>query len=330
MFKNCVGIDVSYKTFDVVVRKQSKALRSVSFENNAKGHKKLISYLKKHHVSHVGLEATSYYHLDIAVLLHETVGIQVMVINPRSAKSFARTLLRDYKTDQADAALLAEYVERLDFRPWQAPSANVLELRACSRRLVFLSKECTRAKNQLHAFSQTQATPKVVLDDVRLSIQQLEAQMERLVSHGLALIQSDSQLAEQHRLITSIKGVADKTAIKLLGELGVLAQDMNAKQWVAHAALNPRPYQSGTSIDKRLGIGKSGNKYIREALYMSALSAKAHDPHIGAFYTHLVDDNGLTKLQAVCAVMRKLLVAIHGMIKQNKLFESERFYTIAD
>ena len=33
-------------------------------------------------------------------------------------------------------------------------------------------------------------------------------------------------------------------------------------------------------------------------------------------------------LQAVCAVIRKLLHAIHGMLKYNQPFDNSRFYTI--
>jgi hypothetical protein len=39
-------------------------------------------------------------------------------------------------------------------------------------------------------------------------------------------------------------------------------------------------------------------------------------------------DNGKKPLQAVCAVMRKLLHAIHGMLKNNTLFDNTRFYAI--
>jgi len=61
---------------------------------------------------------------------------------------------------------------------------------------------------------------------------------------------------------------------------------------------------------------------------MPALSAKQHDPRIQAYFLHLVVDNGKEKMQAVCAVMRKLLHAIHGMLKYDKPFDNTRFYAI--
>ncbi len=73
----------------------------------------------------------------------------------------------------------------------------------------------------------------------------------------------------------------------------VLPHDMNAKQWVAYAGLDPRHNESGTSIAKKPRISKAGNKYIRHALYMPALVASCHEPHIKGYYRHLIENNGL-------------------------------------
>lgn len=61
--------------------------------------------------------------------------------------------------------------------------------------------------------------------------------------------------------------------------------------------------------------------------YFSVIKAKGHDPHVSAYFQHLVA-NGKKPLQAVCAVMRKLLHAIHGMLKHNQPFDNARFYSI--
>jgi len=86
-------------------------------------------------------------------------------------------------------------------------------------------------------------------------------------------------------------------------------------------------FDSGKSVHKKTRISKAGNRHIRSALYMPALSAKQHDPHVKAYFQHLVD-NGKLPLQALCAVMRKLLHAIHGMLKHDKPFDNTRFYAI--
>ena len=327
---NYSGIDISNKTADVVVRKKGKSLECRTFDNDYAGHMAIIAYLRKHKVTRVGLEATGYYHLDLALELDDAKGIEVMIINPRASKNFAKAMMQRNKTDASDANMLAEFVERMDFIKWTSPVGAVLDIRACGRRLVSLSKEKTKAKNQLHAYSRTRRTPSFVIEDIQLSIQQIEDQSDKLISHALRLIKQCEYLKERYKRLTSMKGVADKTAIKLLGELGVLALDMSAKQWVAHAGLYPRAFESGTSVKKRTYIGKVGNRYVREALYMAALSASSHDPHIRGFYLHMIEDNGLTKLQAICAVMRKMLLAMHGMLKDNKPFDGSRFYNLSN
>ena len=327
---NYCGIDTGCKTLDVVIRKKGKSLKCQSFENTAAGHARILRYLRKHKVNRVGLEATGYYHLDIAMKIEETTDMELMIINPRASKNFAKALMTRHKNDSIDAEVLAKFVERMDFVPWSTPDYDVFALLACGRRLISLSKQRTKAKNQLHAFSLTKRTPSFIIDDIRLTIEQLDKQINNLVENALLIIQKSDELSLQHRFITSMKGMADKTAIKLIGELGVLEADMAGKQWVSHAGLFPRVFQSGTSVNKRTGIGKVGNHYIREALYMGALSATRHEPNVRAFYHHLINDNGLTKLQAICAVMRKMLLAIHGMFKTGQEFNGDRFYSLAN
>jgi len=127
--------------------------------------------------------------------------------------------------------------------------------------------------------------------------------------------------------IPGVKGIGETSAIALLGELMLLPAELSHKQWVKAAGLDPRHFKSGTSVEKRARISKAGNRYIRQALYLPALSAKAHDPHVKGFFEHLIA-HGKTPLQGVCAVMRKLLHAIHGMFTHNQPFDNRRFYTL--
>ena len=325
---NYFGNDTGNKSLDVVVRKKGKSLKCVTFNNTPDGHEAILKYLRKQKVTHVGIEASGYYHLVMALALDDTTNIEVMIINPRASKYFARAMMQNIKTDASDAKLLAQFVERMDFVNWKSPVADVFAIRTCGRRLTSLGKEKTKTKNQLHAFSRTRRTPSVVIDDIQLSIRQIESQIGNLITHALRLIKNTEILNERYLRLISLKGVADKTAIKLMGEFGVLAADMSAKQWVAHAGMFPRLFESGSSVKKRTGIGKTGNHYIREALYMAALSATRYDPNIRAFFQHMVNDNGLTKLQAVCAVMRKMILSMHSMLKENKPFDGQRFYLL--
>ena len=253
--------------------------------------------------------------------------IEVMVINPKAAHNFAKVLMKRSKTDAVDAEILAIYCEKMTFEVWKKPSDECITLRAIARRIAALTKQKAQTKNQLHALISTEETPKLVIEKTREMIEFFEQQIQVHRDAGLKLMQQYGELKEVFQLIISIKGIAAASAIQLLAELMILPQDMTAKQWVAFAGLDPRHYESGTSVAKKPRISKAGNKYIRQALYMPALVASNHEPHIRGYYTHMIEDNGLKPMQAICAIMRKLLHAIHGMFKTNKSFDGERFYT---
>jgi transposase len=230
------------------------------------------------------------------------------------------------KTDAVDAEILAIYCEKMSFEAWEKPGDEMIELRAFSRRIAALNKLKSQNKNQLHALSSTDETPNLVIQQVNELIEVLEKQIEVQRDAALEIINKHVELKESFLLITSIKGIADASGIQILAELMILPSDMSAKQWVAHAGLDPRIFESGTRVFKKPRISKAGNKYIRQAIYMPALVAIRFEPHISGYYSHLIKDNGLKKMQALCAVMRKLLHAIHGMLKSKKSFEGERFY----
>ena len=60
---------------------------------------------------------------------------------------------------------------------------------------------------------------------------------------------------------------------------------------------------------------------------MPALVAIVHEPHLRAFYEHLLA-RGKTKMQALVAVMRKLLHALFGMFKHDQTFDGSKVYAL--
>ena len=141
------------------------------------------------------------------------------------------------------------------------------------------------------------------------------------------MIEQSPELVNAFGRITSIKGIADAAGIQLLAELGTLPKDMTTRQWVAHAGLDPRHYQSGTSVHKPARISKTGNAHLRRALFLPAMVASRWEPNVKAFYEKLLA-KGKTKMQALVAVMRKLLHAIHGMLEHDQDFDGEKFFAV--
>jgi transposase len=322
------GIDVGAEELVLVLRKNGKPFNPQTFANTSAGHARLIKKLSKLSGIIICMEATGIYHFDLAIALHDA-NLSLMVVNPKASHNFAKVLMKNSKTDAVDAHTLVEYAARMDFVAWVRPANELLALRSFARRIDALTCQKAAAKNHLHALSATQETSKAVLRDARLAITQLEKRIHRLTTDVLLLIREHPELTRILQLLTSIKGIAETSAIALMGELLLLPPDLSHREWVKFAGLDPKAFDSGKSVHKKTRLSKAGNRHIRSALYMPALSAKQHDPHVKAYFQHLVD-NGKKPLQAICAVMRKLLHAIHGMLKHDKPFDNTRFYAIPE
>jgi transposase len=320
------GIDVGAEELVLVILKNGKPFDPQKFSNTPADRARLVKKLVKLPGIVVCLEATGIYHFDLAIALHDA-GVLLMVVNPKASHNFAKVLMKNSKTDAVDAHTLAEYAARMDFVAWTRPSDETLNLRSFARRINALTGQKAAAKNHLHALTSTQETPKAVLRDAKLAITQLEKRIDRLTADALILIGKYSELTRILALLIGIKGIGETSAIALMGELLLLPPGLSHREWVKFAGLDPRSFDSGKSVHKKTRISKAGNAHIRSALYMPALSAKQHDPHVKAYFQHLVD-NGKKPLQAVCAIMRKLLHAIHGMLKHNKPYDNTRFYAI--
>lgn len=310
------GIDVSAKTL-AVHRCRDGAEEAREFSNDAAGHQQLVKWLGKG--ARVCVEATGCYHLQLALTLRRA-GLELMVVNPRVAKDFARALSNRSKTDQVDAWTLLEFLRRMEFVPWEAPRPAVLELRELGRRLTELVRLSVEEKNRLHA-KKRGGLSKAVRADVEQHITQIGRRIKTIEKAAVDVIRQDADLLEQYQILIGAPGIARRTAILLLAELTVLDPTMSVRQLVAHAGLDPRTYDSGTSVHRPVRISKQGNARIRAILYMNAVSAIRHDRGARRFYAILVA-RGKKRMQALVAVMRKLLHGIWIVLQRRTAFDS--------
>lgn len=326
MERFCVGVDVSAETLDVAYRGERGQLNVQQFDNGPEAHGGLVRHLKKR--SHgktvrVVLESTGVYGLGIALALHRA-GFEVMIANPRAAANFAKAELQRSKTDRLDAAMLLAFAEKMTFRPWQPPTEVQLQVRSISRRVYALLKTVREEKNRMHAAEHVEGS-EIVKRSIRATIKALDQEIARLRGAALKLIAADRVMKRRFELLLTVKGIGEVSAMAILSELSVLAPDMTDRQWVAHAGLDPREFESGTSIKMPARISKRGNRYLRAALYLPATVACRFEPGVAAFSVAL-RQRGKKPLQVHVAVMRKLLHAIHGMFATDQAFDGHRFY----
>ncbi|MCB1958448.1 MAG: IS110 family transposase, partial [Rhodocyclaceae bacterium] len=305
---NLIGIDVDSRNLVCRIRRDGKDHPEKIFTNDAAGFGKLIRWATQRGAqARVCMEATGVYSMPLALALHQAPAIEVMVVNPKVIKHFTTANLQRGKTDSLDAASILEFLQRMPFRPWQPPSDEVLELQHICRRIVQLNTELTRERNRHKQARRLGSWGRVVAHDTQVNMNHLQRRIDHLETTALALVESVPELAERLRLLTSTTGIAAKTGPRILAELMALPDGMRPEQWVAHAGLDPRAHESGSSTHKPRRISKAGNRYLRDALYFPALVACRYDPNVKAYYDKLIE-RGKKPKQVLVAVMRKLLL----------------------
>jgi transposase len=121
-------------------------------------------------------------------------------------------------------------------------------------------------------------------------------------------------------LLVSIPGIGAQTAAVLLSEIGRIEDYQNARQLAAHAGLTPCERSSGTSVHGKTRLSCTGNSRLRKALYMPAVVSMRHNPLLKAFSERLLD-RGKAKMQAIGAIMRKLVHLAFGILKSQQPFD---------
>ena len=137
------GIDISHLVFDVT----DSDGNYYQFKNTISGFKNLAKLLTLN--SHCVMEATGYYHYQLAYYLLE-LGIKVSVENPLAVKRFIQMKLSKIKTDKSDSKLICEYAKQVDLKLWEGQSKHQRECLQMTRLLSVYTKQSTMLKNKIH------------------------------------------------------------------------------------------------------------------------------------------------------------------------------------
>lgn len=311
-----VGMDVSKATLDVMLIRESDR-QSTQVSNDKAGWRTLENFLKKRcgAMAHVCLEATGLYGDGVAEFLHER-GYRVSVVNPARIKAYGDSQLKRNKTDRADAALIADFCRTQQPETWQPPSRAVKELRALLRHL----DDLQAMRQQEHNRLQSGEASTVVLTQLSQHVAFLEAQINQLKRQIDDHFDQHPDLKQQRDLLTSIPGIGDLTAGRLLAELRDLRAFASARQVAAFVGVTPRQVHSGSSGHRRSRLSKQGPAALRAALYMPAVVAKRCNPFIRALAERL-RARGHSEMSIIGAAMHKLLHLAYGVLKSGQPFD---------
>lgn len=142
--------------------------------------------------------------------------------------------------------------------------------------------------------------------------------IEDLIKHHIS---SHSDLSKKQKLLSTIPGIGFKTIIHILAFLGNINKFNSAKQLAAFIGLNPKRYQSGSSVNYRTRLSKTGSPVLRKAFFMPALTAIRYNTLIKVFAERLLQA-GKPKKVVVAASMRKLVHIVYGVLKNQTVFQN--------
>lgn len=298
-----VGIDVSKALLDVAIHHQEGI---VSFPNDSKGIRKLVTHLQGLGPALVVLEATGGYEMPAACAL-AAAQMLVAVVNPRQTRDFAKSTGRLAKTDALDAAVLAHFAcaVRPEVRPLPEPDA--LELQALVSRREQIQDMLVAEKNRMDR------APQAVRAGIKKHIAWLEKRLAALDDDLDRTIRSSPVWRDKDELLRSTPSIGPATSTLLLARLPELGT-LGRRQIASLVGVAPFNCDSGGFRGERHIWG--GRAEVRGALYMAALSAIRFNPVIRDFYQRLKAKGKQSKV-ALVACMRKLLTILNAMLKNN-------------
>lgn len=299
-----VGIDVSKHYWDVAVHGQNTVSR---FSADETGITQFLTWLKTLEPVHVCFEATGGYERLLRETLHRC-GVAVSVINPRQIRDFARATGELAKTDAIDARIIARFAAMINPPPEDPPNQAQERLRALRARRQQVVQSLTQEKNRLGT-----APDEEMRELIQQTIDFHNRQLRELDQRIAKATAEDPELRQRLTLLVTVPGVGEVTAAALVAELPELGA-MNRGQAAKLVGLAPLNRDSGMLRGKRM-IG-GGRTAVRRSLYMATLVATRHNDTIRAHYQQLVV-RGKAKMAALVACMRKLLLILNAMIKNQ-------------
>lgn len=314
MSEPVLGIDIAKQRFEVALLIDGK-VKNKSFKNTTEGFEALALWLKKLGISKVTacLEATGNYGEELAFYLHEA-GHLVSMVNPARIKGFAQSELIRTKTDKVDAGIIARFCLVMKPETWVPPSPEIRVLRALVRRADSLIDMLTQEKNRLATAHES------VIPLIKKHLDYLNQEIKAVRDQIADLIDQNPNLRQKKELLGSIPGIGKVTIAVILAELDHLEKFNHVRELVAFIGLAPKETLSGSSIKGRPRLCKVGQGRLRKALYMPALVSIQCNPVMFAFYNRL-KERGKNGKVIVCAIMRKLVHIIFGILKSGKKFD---------
>jgi transposase len=221
------------------------------------------------------LESTSRYHEKFLFALYEAK-LPVSIPQARLLKKYSASLPWNSKNDPQDAKGLAHYACCRKTRLWAPYSENILQLRDLLRARKSLVDKKVRLQNQLHAQSYARFTHKDIERSYKRLVKQVLNEINKLEATIFKLYAEDDKLCRKvGAIVKDVKGLGLITVLTAAAEANGFAGFSSGKQLAKYAGYDIVENESG-KFKGKAHMSKRGNKHIRTAMYMGAVSHIQH------------------------------------------------------
>jgi len=261
------------------------------------------------------MEASGGYERDWAKALREA-GLEVLVVDPKRVRSFAKSAGRLAKNDPIDAEMIAWFAETFAEAKSQAHDAAREKLvQIVNARQSLLDMQTSLQNRGEHS------TLEVVQKMQERLLKKIASEVAKLEVAIAAQVKATPHFVELAEIIESVPGLGKATSAGLIAAMPELGQ---ASDNVAAALLGVAPYDDDSGQRRGNRHIKGGRRKIRNLFYMACLGAATqHNPVLKAFYDRLVA-KGKEKKVALTACMRKLICILNTMIARRQKWDVTR------
>jgi transposase len=327
-FTHFLGVDISKNTLDISLLSDGKELFCDVITNDLSCMVSTADTLiKEFSLSKnqllVCAEYTGMYSRPLALACFES-GISLWLENPSEIKLSSG--VQRSKSDRTDAKRIAKYASRFSdkARLYTPPERDIERLKALiserSMLVVDRAKYQAQLKDQKDymlekAYKMKKKRFTVLSKTLAKSILEIEQEMNEIIL-------SNDDLYKHYELLTSIDGVGQQLALKMIVETRCFTRFTDPRKFCCHAGVAPFNFTSGTSQRSRNRVSNRARKDIKQLLHMASLAAIKKDGELKTYYNRKVEE-GKSKMSVLNAIRAKLVIRMFAVIKRETTYIKE-------
>jgi transposase len=328
MKKFLIGIDVSKQKLDVCVINQSGVKEEIIIGNQPS---LINAYLKKV-LKENGLcqsdllicaEYTGLYIYPLCCACHES-GIDLWLENPTQIKY--RSGLKRGKNDKLDARKIALYAMRFqdEAKLFSMPDKTLATLKQLikERDMYIIDKGKYQGQLTDQKLFMDKEDYKRKSKRLKGFINQLDEAISQTEEDIRKLIDSEPELSKQCKLLRSVEGIGERTAVKMIVETNAFKDFKDPRKFCCHAGVAPFSYTSGSSQRSRSKVSHRADKSIKALLHMGALIAATRmKGELHGYYIRKVAE-GKNKMSVLNAIRAKLVYRMFAVIRNDRMYQN--------